>query len=176
MPLAHPKLGPVNGATIVATGAEGSERQGFAYGWSTPATGAPTANLAYLFPFSVSEPYPCINGFVVNGTAVAGNVDVGIYDPSGNLLASSGAIAHSGTSTIQLLPLVYTIPPGLYYCAMSASSASANLLRWPAAAVWLRIAGHFQASSAHPLPSTLTPAASSTADIPIFGLTRMAVL
>jgi len=176
MPLAQPRLGPVNGPTILAITSEGSERQGFAYGWQTPATGAPVANLAYIFPFSVSDPYPVANGFVVNGTAVAGNVDVGIYDTAGNRLISSGATAQSGTSTIQLLPMSYTLAPGLYYCAFSASSGSANFLRWPASSVWFRIAGHFQQSTAHPLPATATFAAAAQNDIPIFGLTRLAVL
>jgi hypothetical protein len=176
MPLTQPRLGPVNGATITAISAEGSERQGFAYGWGTPATGSPVANLGYLFPFSVSDTYVVQNGFIVNGTAVAGNVDIGIYDGSGNRLVSSGAIAQSGTSTIQLLPMSYTLSPGLYYCAFSASSASANFLTWPTSVVWFRIVGHFQITSGHPLPSTATLASPLNNNIPIFGLTRMAVL
>jgi hypothetical protein len=39
----------------------------------------PTANKAFYAPFFIGEPTTIVKAFTVNGTALSGNVDVGIY-------------------------------------------------------------------------------------------------
>ena len=65
-----------------------------------------TPNLAVFVPFWVPEPVVITKMGWGNGTAVAGNIDVGISDESGNRLVSAGSTAQSGTSALQVVDAV----------------------------------------------------------------------
>lgn len=64
---------------------------------------------------------------VFNGSAVAGNMTVGILTASGTLLGLSASTAQANTDTYQLVPLALTLTPGTYYVAVQFDSTSARL-------------------------------------------------
>jgi hypothetical protein len=66
---------------------------------------------------------------VLNGSAVAGNLNVILYDADGNPVASSGAVAQSGTAAYQSVPFSAAVPvvgPAVYYVGLQCSSTSAR--------------------------------------------------
>lgn len=129
----------------------------------------PAGNLAIYVPFTVWEPFTVTHLAWVNGAAVSGNVDMGIYDEAGTRLTSTGATAQSGTNAIQIVDITdITLGPGLYYMAMSLSSAVGTIWR-NAPAVYLSImSGVYEQASAHPLPANATFAAPAQTYIPAF--------
>lgn len=142
---------------------------------------APTANQAVYTPIMVSRPTDVRKLLVFNGSAVAGNVDLGLYaidseGKPGARICSTGAIAQAGTDTFQKIsPTLTGIKvSGTIYVASSFSSASARvraILAGAIVGVELYLGGVFVQAAAHPLPSTATPvAASASVTIPILGL------
>lgn len=66
---------------------------------------------------------------ILNGSAVAGNVTVGLADWNGNVLAKSGSTAQSGTAALQAIPFANTLDvlgPGTYYVMVQFNSTSAR--------------------------------------------------
>jgi hypothetical protein len=67
---------------------------------------------------------------IVNGTAVAGNVQVGLADSTGAPItaALSASTAQSGTGAYQRIPFAapYTANPGTYYVQLQCNNASAR--------------------------------------------------
>jgi hypothetical protein len=138
-------------------------------------TGAwPSANLALYVPISHPFAYPVKRVFVVNGTTATGNWDLGLFSAlTLTKLYSTGAVAQSGTSALQYSTVNWLVQPGEYYLALSLSSGSGTTFRTTAAtSTRMGMIGCLQQATAHPLPSTLTPAAVANAYWPMFGLTR----
>src|SRR5579872_5172234 len=80
----------------------------------------PTANLAIFVPFYVAKTIVVKNMFSVNGSAVSGNIDVGIYDIGGNKIISKGSTAQANTSGIQPFSITATeLGAGIYYMAIA---------------------------------------------------------
>lgn len=134
------------------------------------------ANRALFIPFVLGKPFVVTQGFWVNGSAVAGTVDCGVYSNSGVRLGSTGATAQAGVSAIQGATLALTLGPGSYYMAIVLSSGSATLFRGAASADFLQSLGMAQQASASPLPATFTLANVSSAFLPMFGLTSRSFL
>jgi hypothetical protein len=150
---------------VLSTAADGSGAAEYAMSASvtfTAGTGWGAANYACYCPVVVRQAITVYQLGWVNGSSVAGNFDVGIYDKALNRLVSSGSTAQAGTSTVQLADITDTsLPPGLYYLAMSSDTASGNpflRMAFSAGAVG-RAFGCAQQASAFPLPSTATFAA-----------------
>lgn len=175
MPLAFPVIGRPNSATILPYNWETGE-QSHRYGASSPTAGTISQNRAYFVGITITAPYKVANGIVVNGATAAGNIDFGIYDENGNRLVSTGLTAQSGTSTLQVVPMSYTLQPGRYYMAFGTDSATATVLRWTQGTQVGRVAGFYTAASSIALPATVTFAVPQVNDIPVFGITRMATL
>lgn len=134
---------------------------------NAPASGTVTQNQAYFFPFRLDVGRTAVKMFAMNGATANGNTDVGIYDDQFNYLISSGATLQSGTNAIQEFDITDTyLPPGLYWMALSSSSATATFFRVAAAtdeAALSNVAGYQQAT-AHPLPtSAATPVITTEA-------------
>lgn len=131
-----------------------------ANGYSAASAVYPTANRALFYPVFCQEPFTARFMGIANGTAVAGNVDVGIYDVLGNRLVSSGSVAQAGTSTVQTFNIADTdIPMGWYFLAVACSSTTAQFMRMSAANQLLRAHCVMQMDTALPLPATATFAA-----------------
>jgi hypothetical protein len=66
---------------------------------------------------------------VLNGSAVAGNLNAILYDADGQVVASSGAVAQSGTAAYQALPFtapVTVVGPAVYYVGLQCNNTSAR--------------------------------------------------
>jgi hypothetical protein len=126
-----------------------------------------TANAAIFIPFRVMTPTRINKMFLVNGTNVAGNIDLGIYTDDGIRLTSNGGTAQSGPNTVQILSMstARRVHPGqYYYMAVACSSSSAGIVveaGTPAVAL-LQMMGMARVTSAYPLPATVTLAVQAT--------------
>jgi hypothetical protein len=66
---------------------------------------------------------------VLNGSAVAGNMIVGLFNSAGVLVASSASTAQSGTAAYQQVPFTATYAakgPGLYFIGVQFNNTSAR--------------------------------------------------
>jgi len=90
----------------------------------------PTADLAIYIPVVVAEPVVIRKLATANGTAVSGNLDVGVYDARGTRLVSAGTTAQSGTTTEQVIDVTdATIGPGLFYLAVTLDNTTGTFFR-----------------------------------------------
>lgn len=141
-------------------------------------TNWPSANRAYYFPFRIADKFLINQFFWINGSAVNGNVDAGVYTFDGTRIISTGAVAQSGTSVIQTSDVADTLlDAGLFYLAVSVSSASGRLLKAAPNFQFQRMLGMLEQSTANPLPATATFAALTGAGhIPVFGIMKGSVI
>lgn len=138
----------------------------------------PLANLALYFPFVLAEPVLVKKVAWMNGTAVSGNVDVGVYDEVGTRLFSTGSTAQAGTSAKQEVDItdIY-LTPGLYYLAIACDNTTATFLRSTQIQEVARILGCMEQTSAFALPATATFAQMARAGyIPCFLLAAGTVI
>jgi hypothetical protein len=142
---------------------------------ATFATAAwPSSNRAIYIALALPFAYPVKRAWWVNGGTVTGQADVGIFDAqSGVKLFSTGATAQSGTNASQYVTVDWLVQPGSYYLGMSLSNTAGIFSAAPGGQTsYMRLSGCLQEASAHPLPSTMTPAAITSIYWPLFGLTR----
>lgn len=136
----------------------------------------PAANRALFYPFSVSEAALAVRLYCVNGSAVSGNVDLGIYDAAGTRLTSTGSTAQAGINLIQSIDCtdVWLLPHTIYYAAMAMDNVTGTTIRWSGAAA--RGIGMFQQSTAFALPATATFARDASNYVPAFGVSFVGTL
>lgn len=137
------------------------------------------ANTANFIPFRIGYVYTAATMFWINGATVGTNsVDVGIYDPNGNRLVSSGSTTTSGASSIQSVSISSTtLQPGLYYLAMVMNGTTDNVIMNSMVPGAERANGVYQMASAFALPSTATFTGFVTASkLPFIGVSSKAVI
>lgn len=140
----------------------------------------PANNQAYLIPFLLAGPVTITRLFFVSGTTPGTtNVDLGIYTEGFSLITSLGAKATVNTTDEMnpsaangTLTTPVTLPRGRYYVAMSAASTGTTVRSLTATTAQApRGLGMQTMATAHPLPSTVTPASmGTTAFIPTLGM------
>lgn len=131
----------------------------------------PAANRAYIIPFYLPMAATATKMYVYNGSAVSGNIDLGIYNFVYSRLVSSGSTAQSGTSAIQTVDITDTrLDPGTYYMALSIDNTTATTIRLAPALAFARAGAMAEMSSAFALPATFTPAALQTGYVPFMGV------
>ncbi len=136
----------------------------------------PSANLGLYIPLYVSAPGLAQGLFWQNGTAVAGNVEVAIYDEDGNKLASSGVVAAAGVNAPQYVAFVSPVllVTGRYYIAVMATSGSQQFLAWTTSAAATNVNRMFgiveQAAVGGGLPAVWTPVTSARSYLPLVGV------
>lgn len=139
-----------------------------------------SANMALFVPFHVYRVTKVVKMFVCHGSVVSGNVDVGIYDPKGKRIVSSGSTAQSGTTAAVEYDITDTVlPPGLYYMALAIDNITARVISSTnvLAAVELPMAGVYEVASSFPLPASVTYATPSlTSRMPLFGVHTLTLL
>lgn len=138
----------------------------------------PSANLAIFVPFALAASYLVKSLWWANGTAVAGNVDCGIYSLGGALLVNAGSTVQAGTSAIQSVTLGTPIllTPGPYYMALACSSSSATIKRGAGNLNAQKILGMAQwATGGLPLGAA-TLASVTNAYVPLFGFTSRTLI
>lgn len=146
---------------------------------SAPASTTWVANLAIYFPIFLPWPYQVQRFGWINGATLTGppNIDVGIFAPDGRKLVSTGAVAQSGTSSVQFAnaSTATRLSPGPYWVGVSSSGSTALLFCYGGASVGaMRGMGMMQQASAQPLPATATFATLTNALIPYVCFTRTA--
>lgn len=150
----------------------GSELAAMAVG--APVSGTLTANTAVFVPFRLPGPTTVTKLWVVNGSAVSGNIDVGIYDESGNRLGSKGSTAQVGTEALQEFDITdISLPVGRYYLAVVLDNGTGTLYRSVVTSALRRGLGTAIMATAFPLPATATYAAIASSGIPLVGLSRL---
>lgn len=137
-------------------------------------------NRALLFPLILPSNLDVVQCFMVNGAAVSGNSDIGLYDSGGNRLFHTGAINNvpAGLQGVTLNPFVYSLLKNtFYFLALSLDNAThrfRGLQPTSHEGSW----GFWAAAASYPLPATITPTVSTvvTDIVPFFGLTSLAVI
>lgn len=114
------------------------------------------ANKAYFVPFTLNEEVTVYAMGWINGTQVAGNIDVGIYYEDGVRLLSTGSTLQAGTTASQVVDVTDTVvKPGNYYLAMAGDTTTAQVVYRVSMGVLPQIClGVKHLTSAFPLPST----------------------
>lgn len=121
-----------------------------------------TADSVFHHPLLLSSPFTISQFFWVNGTAVNGTTDIGIYTDDGQrLLVSTGATSNVGTSAIQLVDITdFTLPPNRrLWLTLGTSSATQQYTRMvltAPAADYAGIKTMASALSGGALPATVT--------------------
>jgi hypothetical protein len=124
-----------------------------------------SANRAIYIPFALASTATFVKMFVINGAAVSGNIDVGIYNEAGTRLVSSGSTAQAGTSAIQEFDITdTTLSEGIYYLAVAMDNTTGTLQRGTGSSLRLQMTGMAIQASAFPLPATATFAALAASD------------
>jgi hypothetical protein len=117
----------------------------------------PTANKAIFVPFILARSFTVVQIGFFNGSAVSGNVDVGIYDEAGTRLVSSGSTAQSGTDAVQAFNTTdITLGPGRYYMAAAMDNTTGTNTSAAVTAPKPSMYGVMSQTSAFALPSTAT--------------------
>lgn len=124
----------------------------------------PTALKALFFPIiitgSAEESPRAFSGVILmNGAAVSGNVDIGVYDALGNKLANVGSTAQAGTTAPQRINFAtpLQLKPGRYYLAIVFDNIVGTTVRWAPTAQTARGAGVRElVLGALPLPASVS--------------------
>ena len=130
----------------------------------------PAANDAIFVPFTVHQSVLIKRLFSMNGSAVSGNIDMGIYTADGARMTSIGSTAQSGTNQPQFFDITdLLIGPGLYYLAVALDNTTGTLFRSNPTVTRLQTLGMAKQASAFALPSTATFASVTAAYLPLMG-------
>lgn len=147
-----------------------------ARGYSTPGSAVFTlANRIYYYPFRVPESWSITHVGTVNGTVANGNLDLGIYTPSGNRLGSTGTTAQSGTSAPQVIALTAAVQlfrGEWYYFGLTHSNTTGTFFRSTLTlALYARALGVLTEDAVgFGLPATATFAAAADAFAAVCGI------
>jgi hypothetical protein len=129
-----------------------------------------TANLAVFIPFWVPAPVVIYSMAWLNGTAVAGNLDCGIYSEAGTRLVSAGSTAQASANAVQVVNVAdTTLARGRYYLAFASDTSGATQkvsAVLPAAVVGQGL-GLLQMAAAFALPANVTYGKYASAFIPL---------
>lgn len=131
-------------------------------------------NVAVFIPFWITEAVVATKMYWQNGAAVAGNIDVGIYDEAGNALVTKGNTLQAGISNIQTVDITDTVlSRGNYYMAMSSdtSGVTQKVVASTQGALAEIAFGFLEQATANPLPTPTATFAKYTRNFwPIFGI------
>ena len=124
----------------------------------------PVITETYISSVYIPENSTLTGVSILNGSAVAGNVTVGLADPNGNVIAQSASTAQSGTAAYQAIPFASAtdvLGPGVYYVMVQFSSTSARFRTWPLGV----FPTQKQTSQTYGTLTTVTPATTFTATV-----------
>lgn len=137
------------------------------------ATNTYTANAAIYMEVFTPVPLTIFGFGWENGSAVSGNIDVGLYDLRGARLGHTGSTAQAGTSTGQTAAVSggsFSIAAGCYCLAFAIDNATgAVYAQTSVPAIALQLLGVFGQATAFPLPATATFAAPAQTKVPLVG-------
>lgn len=131
-----------------------------------------SASAGIFVPIVMQRPFVVVQLWVVNGGAVSGNFDIGVYD-YGLAKKVSQSAAQAGTNVKQLVNCTDTsLPPGRYYLGLAFDNTTAQVQRFTLNSFGpYRLFCLFKQAAAYTLPATATPAALSGGETaPLFGM------
>lgn len=136
-----------------------------------------TANTAVYIPLQLPFPYLVNRMFWNNGSAAAGNLDIGIYSQGGGAIWTAGSTAASGNSAAQYVSTPgILLNPGNYFLGFASDSTTTNQLYVVTpTATGGRFMGIYQQATALPLPTGGTLASFSAftgMTVPLIGITN----
>ncbi len=137
-------------------------------------TAWPSANLAIYVPFYLTSPFTIQQLFWLNGAAVSGNVDMGVFDRRGTKLVSTGSTLQAGTTSMQSVTLgtPLTLGVGLFFLGMAVDNIAAAIFGVPAGNIGFTVAvGVYQQATAFPLPARATFATPTFDFVPSMAIT-----
>lgn len=119
------------------------------------------ANAALFYPITLNEPFTLVKFWWMNGGVSSGNVDCGLYDETGQRIASAGTTPQGTINIVQEVVSSNPIQvnPGNYYLAFAADNVTATVFSAVGAgggADGLRALGVVQMAAAFPLPAMAT--------------------
>lgn len=134
------------------------------------------ANKVLYFPIDISRVCTAYRFFWVNGTtASTDNIQVGLYDLSGNALQRGASTLASGVSQPQFDNITdFVVYPARYYLAIWCNGNTTHLLRTAAGLNSQRMSGAFEQTNQSSLPQTATFATNNFNYMPLFGFTTRA--
>ena len=131
----------------------------------------PSADLIIYCPLRVTEACTVLRVFLVNGSSVSGNVNIGLYSSTGTKLWETGSTAQSGTGQTQFIDIAdQNVAAGLYYVAIQCSGTP-SLPRQNPSLHFLQADGVMQEQAgSFALPATATFAVLANNYLPAYGL------
>jgi len=138
-------------------------------------------NRILLFPVVLPSALTVVQSYVVNGAAVSGNSDIGVYDSSGTRLAHTGSFSNvtAGIAGLTLTALSFTFSANtLYYLSIGCDNTTQRFRGLQPSSFSGSLQVYAASAGAFPLPATVTLTVPTvTTDIaPEFGLTSLAVV
>jgi hypothetical protein len=134
----------------------------------------PAANVALYIPIYVRKVVTVYALFWVNGSTVAGNACLGLYNEAGQRIAQTGVVAQATASVPQQPSITaFQLAPGRYWAGLASTSITATFRAWNAgvttdATKWLGVGE--EAVTAGQVPASMTPVASARNYLPLVGL------
>lgn len=140
-------------------------------GGSTPSSATfPASNDALLVPFYLHHSVVIKRLFCINGSAVSGNIDMGIYTQGGAKITSIGSTAQTGTTTIQVFNVAEVLlGAGRYYIAVAMDNTTGTLFRSNISVARLQALGLAKQATAFALPASITFATVTALYLPLIG-------
>lgn len=139
----------------------------------------PAANVAIFLPFGIADPMTVVKLWVLNGTAVAGNVDMGIFLPDGTMVVGKGSTAQAGISIQQELDITDTrLDPGRYYLGLTSdtSGATQKVFSWTIPVSGFGSACGVLQAAQGPALASVTFATFAQLNIPYMGLSTRTLI
>lgn len=152
-------------------------------GISAPASATnPTGSFCVYVPFFTTAPMLINSVYWHNGSTVAGNVDVGVYDAGRVRLFSSGVQLQSGTTNIQVTQIPQQeIGVGMFFMGLCVSNVtgtlfSTNFFPGNSGTGLVSACGVYQQGGNAFLPTTGTFINPIADWIPLFGISSKAII
>jgi hypothetical protein len=138
----------------------------------------PTANKVLYIPIRIPSPVLIQQLYIINGAAVSGNVDMGVYSRDGTKLISSGSTAQAGVSVKQQFNVTDTlIGRGVYYLAVTLDNIVGTLTRAAPAIATLQSMGLLKETpGGFGLPANATFGTYADAYYPACGILAQSVM
>lgn len=133
------------------------------------------ASRCIFIPFTIGELVTAYQMFTHNGTAIANNIDVGIYTSKMVSMVTMGSTAQAGASDLQLFNITDTLlVPGNYFMGLSMDGAppTGTFSRWSIpTGRSLRLMGCLEKLATFPLPTgAVATTAVTDGYVPHFGV------
>jgi hypothetical protein len=159
--------------TVTITPYDQIHSYGVQLGQTAPADSPwPAVSRAYFLPFVLYRPVTAYSMFILNGTVVSGNMDLGIYAHTGHKIVATGSTAQAGTSNVQEISFASPtqLGPGYFFMAITVDNTTARVFRRTIGGPEQEAAGGYQDSGEFPLPSVATFGSVSSSYIPLMGV------